>query len=155
MPYWIYGTKGNQSADPLYLDAESPASARRLALEMGWSIDSVVYVAPRKTREPESDPVMGFRKSKHLFAIGIIWLFRLLALLVASITTLLVLMQVETIRATEQGPEGWATPATSVLWGAVVVGVLLAIAEGLKLMRAVAVSRRNEKPLESPQRQAA
>lgn len=148
MPYWVYGTKGGQPMDPLYLEAVSHDVARAEAGSLGWQVDFVVHVPPRRRGEPpppaEERPA---GRRGPLLAGGLVWLFRGMALVAAALTSIVALVQVETVKAV--GQAGAAGLVTTVLWGVLVVGALLAVGEGLRLLVTVEANTRTAPP--SPQ----
>ncbi len=144
MPYWVYGVRRSstdpldansaelQPADPLFIEAENAAAARAEAEQAGMIVESMEYV-PQKAEPVGSTQPGGFksRESGDGVASVLITVFNILAV-VCGLLSLIQVAAAASI-ASELRTHWSIAIIGPIIQGVIVVAMLLAIAEGLRL----------------------
>jgi hypothetical protein len=147
MRYWVYGLDNlsKQPREPLFLEAESLEAARAQATELGMQVEDIEPVEPRAAQAmPPSPPARAPIRSDHPIASVLVTVFRVLAGISALVALILVFASTEA--ASKVGGSGAVAALGAILQGVVVVSVLLAVAEGLRLGIAIERNTRSRRP---------
>ena len=152
MRYWVYGVDGvsREAREPLFIEAASEEDARAQAKELGMAVEEVEAVQPKFTTPsaPAGAPPTPPNAERehpgidHPVARVLVIVFRVLAVVVALLYTVLFTMTLQAASQAEEVarklgrtvevPVG-AAVVRVVLEAVLVVSLLLAVAELLRL----------------------
>jgi hypothetical protein len=140
MRYWVYGVDltTKDPRDPLIIEAISEEAARAQAKDLGMAVEEVEAAQPLTT--------VDVAPSDYPLANALVHVFRLLAVVSGFLSALAVFKGMELVEAdlsSRFSARGIVAALNAMLQGIVIVSILLAAAEGLRL--AIAIERNTRK----------